>query len=82
MFEQCAAYACVLRLIENGTVSVSAAVHVDDILPLGSKNWCHRFWENLNKLVPVNNLGEFAGMQHVNFTVVRETVCWLCRRRR
>ena len=68
MFEQCAAYACVLRLIENGTVSVIAAVHVDDSFPLGRKSWCHRFCENLNKLVPINNLSELCWYAGCHFS--------------
>ena len=30
-FEQCAAGACVMRLVENGTASMVVVVHVDDI---------------------------------------------------
>ena len=34
-FEQCAADACVMRLVENGTVSMVVVVHVDDIFSVG-----------------------------------------------
>ena len=59
-FEQCAADACVLRLIENGNVSDIAVVHVDDIFAVGCKSRSDRFCEDLNKIliVPMNNFGE------------------------
>ena len=55
--EQCAADACVLRLIENGNVSDIAVVHVDDIFAVG-KERCDQFGEDLNRMVPAKNLGK------------------------
>ena len=57
-FEQSLADACVSRLIEAGSVSIIAVVHVDDIFAVGRKERCDRFCEDLNHLVPINNLGE------------------------
>ena len=59
-FEQCLADACVLRLIEDGAVSIIAVVHVDDIFAAGLKSRCDRFCEDLNELVPINNIGELT----------------------
>ena len=50
--------ACVTHLIESGTVSIVTVVHVDGIFAVGSKSRCDQFCEDLNRLVPVNNLSE------------------------
>ena len=66
-FEQSLADACVFRLIEAGSVAVIAVVHVDDIFAVGRKERCDRFCEELNQLVPINNLGElrwYAGCHY------------------
>ena len=66
-FEQCLADACVLRLMEEGSMSMIAVVHVDDIFTVGRKDRCDRFGEDLNCLVPINNLGElrwYAGCHY------------------
>ena len=59
-FEQSLKDSCVFRLVEVGSVSIIAAVHVDDIFAVGRKERCDRFCEDLNPLliVPINNLGE------------------------
>ena len=57
-FEQNLENACVLRLVESGTVSMVTVVHVDDIFAVGRKTRCDQFCEDLNRLVPINNLGE------------------------
>ena len=49
----------VLRLIDLGSVSIVTVVHVDDIFAAGLKARCDQFCENLQRLVPINNLGEF-----------------------
>ena len=49
---------CVLRLIREGAVPVIAVVHVDGIFAVGRRSRCDRFYEDLNKLVLINNLGE------------------------
>ena len=33
-------------------------VHVDDIFAVGKKERCDQFGEDVNRMVPVNNLGE------------------------
>ena len=50
--------ACVLRLIESGSVSIVTVVHVDDIFAARLEARCDQFCEDLNRLVPINNLGE------------------------
>ncbi|CAN0006669.1 unnamed protein product [Pylaiella littoralis] len=42
-FESCAADACVMRLVENGSVSMVVVVHVDDIFSIGRKSRCDKF---------------------------------------
>ena len=54
-FEQSPADACVVRLIESGSVSILAVVHVDDILAVGIKSRCDQSCEDLDHFV--NNLG-------------------------
>ena len=66
-FEQCLADHCVFRLLEAGSVSIIAVVHVDDIFAVGRKERCDQFCEDLNRLVPINNLGElrwYAGCHY------------------
>ena len=53
-FESCAADACVMRLIEHNVV----VVHVDDIFSIGLKSRCDKFGVDLNRYVPITNLGE------------------------
>ena len=57
-FEQCLADACVMRLVESGSVTIVTVVHVDDIFAVGEKSRCDQFCDDLNRLVPINNLGE------------------------
>jgi len=56
-FEQCLADSCVFRLIRGGIVVLILVVHVDDIFAVG-KERCDQFGEDLNRMVPVKNLGE------------------------
>ena len=66
-FEQSLADACVLRLVESGTVSIATVAHVDDIFAVGRKARCDQFCEDLNRLVPINNLCElrwYAGCRY------------------
>ena len=42
-FEQSPADACVMRLIESGSVSIVTVVHVNDILAVGLKARCDQF---------------------------------------
>ena len=41
--EQCAADACVMRLVKNGVVSMVVVVHVDGIFSIGRKSRCDHF---------------------------------------
>ena len=57
-FEQCMAGVYVFRLIEDGRVAITAVVYVDDILAVGQKERCGRLCVDLNRTIPVKNLGE------------------------
>ena len=57
-FEQCMADVCVFRLIEDGRVAITAVVHVDDIFAVGQKEKCDRLCVDLNRTIPVKNLGD------------------------
>ena len=57
-FEQCAAHAYVMRLVEDGVLSMVVVVHVDDIFSIGRKSKCDQFSRDLNHYVPITNLGE------------------------
>ena len=65
-FEQCGADACVMRLIENGVVTMVVVTHVDDIFSIGAKARCDQFGRDLNAYLPIKNLGElrlYAGIR-------------------
>ena len=66
---------CMCFTIENGTVSAIAVAHVDDIFAVGHKSRRARVCEDLNKLVPINNLGELRWYAGYHFPGIRETVC-------
>ena len=57
-FQQCLADECVFRLVEEGHVAIIAAVHADDIFAVRLKSRCDLFRDELNRMVPVKNLGE------------------------
>ena len=66
-FQQCLADACVFCLVEEGRVAIIAVVHVDDIFIVGLKSRCDVFRDKLNRMVPINNLGElrwYGGWHH------------------
>ena len=46
-FEQNLTDACVFRLIDSGSVSINAVVHVDDIFTVARKERCDRFLRGL-----------------------------------
>ena len=65
-FEQCAADACVMRLIEKGAIAMLVVVHVDDIFYIGRKSRREKFDRDLIEYVPISNLGElhlYAGIR-------------------
>ena len=47
----------VFRLIEDGRVAITAVVHVDDIFEVGQKERCDSLCVDLNRTIPVKNLG-------------------------
>ena len=57
-FEECAADTCVMRLVEDGVVSMVVVVYVDDIFSIGRNSRCDQFGRDLNQYVPITNLGE------------------------
>ena len=57
-FESCAADACMMRLIEHSVVVMVVVVHVDDIFSIGLKSRGDKFGVDLNRYVPITNLGE------------------------
>ena len=57
-FIQCLADACVLRLMEEGSVVMTIGVHVDTIFAVGENARCDQFRKELGQMVPVKNLGE------------------------
>ena len=57
-FEQCISDVCVFRSIEDGRVSTTAVVHVEDMFAVGLKNRCDVLCNNLNRQIRVKNLGE------------------------
>ena len=71
-FQQCLADACVFRLVEEGRVAIIAIVHVDDIFSVGLKIRCDLFRDELNRMVPVKNLGELRWYGGCHYTRERE----------
>ena len=58
---------CVFRLIEDGRVVITAVVHVDDIFAVGQKERCDTLCVDLNRTIPVKNLGDlkwYGGRQY------------------
>ena len=65
-FEQCGADPCVMRLIENGVVTMVVVMYVDDIFSIGAKARSDQFGRDLNAYLPIKNLGElrlYAGIR-------------------
>ena len=67
-FQQCLADACVFCLVEEGRVAIIAVVHVDDIFAVGLKSRCDLFRDELNRMVPVKNLGELRWYGGCHYT--------------
>ena len=51
-------YVCVFRLIENGRVAITVVAHVEDIFEVGQKEGYDRLCVDLNRTIPVADLGE------------------------
>ena len=47
-----------IRLVENERVAITAVVHVDDMFAVGKKEKCDRLCSDLNRTIPVKNLGD------------------------
>ena len=73
-FQQSPADTCVTRLAESGSVSIVKVVHVDDVFAVGLKARCHQLCEDLNSLVPINNLGKLGWYAGLLF--FEELGCW------
>ena len=58
-FEHCMTDVCAFRLIEDGRVAITAVVHVDVIFSVGQKERCDRSCVDLNRTIPVKNLGDW-----------------------
>ena len=63
---------CVFRLAEEGRVAIIAVVHVDDIFAIGLKSRCNVFRDELNRMVPVKNLGGLRWFGGCPYTRKRE----------
>ena len=50
--------AYVFRLMEGRSIEITIVVHVGDIFAVVEKASCDEFGRNLNRMVPVKNLGE------------------------
>ena len=57
-FEQCMTDVCVFRSIDDGRETITAVVHADDIFAVGQKERYDRLCIDLNRAIPVKNLGE------------------------
>ena len=71
-FQQCLADACVFRLAKERRVAIIAVVHVDDIFAVGLKSRCDDFRDELNRIVPVKNLGRLRWYEGCHYTRKRE----------
>ena len=71
-FEQCEADACVMRLVEEGAVSIVVEMHIDDIFAMGLKSRCDKFCKDLNQFVPINNLEQLRWYAGCRFTRGRD----------
>ena len=70
-FQQYLADACAFRLVKR-SVAIIAVVHVDEIFAVGLKTRCGVFRDELNRMVPVKNLGELRGYGGCHYTRERE----------
>ena len=59
-------------MVEKGRVAIIAVVHVDDIFAAGLKSRRDVFRDELNRMVPVKNLGELRWYGGYHYTRERE----------
>ena len=57
-FKQCITDVCVFRLIEDGLVAITAVVQADDIFAVEQNERCGSLCVDLNRTIPVKNLGD------------------------
>ena len=57
-----------LPLVEEGRIAIIAVVHVDDIFAVGLKSRYDVFRDELNRMVPVKNLGELRWYGGCHYT--------------
>ena len=62
-----------MRLIEHSVVVMVVVVLVDDIFSIVLKSRCDKFGVDLNRYVPITNLGNYVGTQVAVFPMTR---CW------
>ena len=55
-------------MVEEGRIAIIAVVHVDDIFAVGLKSRCDVFRDELNRMVPVKNLGELRWYGGCHYT--------------
>ena len=67
-FESCAADAYVMRLIEHSVVVMVVVVHVDDIFSIGLNSRCDKLGVDLNRYLPITNLGELRRYSGCRFS--------------
>lgn len=75
-FEQCPTDACVFLLVERGTVTISAVVHVDDIFAVGRNEMFDCICEDFNRLVLINNPWGLTWYTGCHFTQDMENEFW------
>ena len=59
-------------MVGEGLVAIIAVVHVDDIFAVGLKSRCDVFRDELNRMVPIKNLGELRWYRGCHYTRERE----------
>ena len=67
-FEQCAADACAMRLMEEEAIVMVIVVHVDDSFSIGLKSRCEKFGRDLNERVSISNFGELRLYADIRFS--------------
>ena len=59
-------------MVEEGRVVIIAVAHVDDIFAVGLNSRCDLFRDELNRMVPVKNLGKLKWYGGCHYTRKRE----------
>ena len=72
-FEQCLTDICAFRLIKNGRVANTVVVRVHDIFAVGRKERYDRLCVDLNRAIPLKNLGQLKWYGGCRYSTDRET---------